>query len=168
LTRKDDLFCLSHSVAWLVLCSCSVLHSSSTDLSSGFTVFGLALYLSFFSIGMGPGLATFHRKSCHLYRAKAMSVATILNRAAARSCRQQSLRFERFRLGWFLSLYHMPRSPAFSSSTCRKPRSLEQMSVYLRTSPASSILDAEAKILKRRQNTNDSNSPNVQQTAPPW
>jgi predicted MFS family arabinose efflux permease len=144
-----------------------------SDLSSGFTVFGLALYLSFFSIGMGPGAWLIPSEvfaTC--IRAKAMSVATILNRAAATIMSSTVVTISNV-LGWggfflmlciiclvvagFLIIY-LPET---------KGRSLEQMSVYFADiTKDSSILDAEAKILKRRQNANDSNSPNVQQTAP--
>jgi hypothetical protein len=45
--------------------------------------------------------------------------------------------FERFRLGWFLLyvVYHMPRSRDIIYLPETIGRSLEQMSVYLRTSP---------------------------------
>jgi MFS family permease len=143
------------------------------NLSSGFTVFGLALYLSFFSIGMGPGAWLIPSEifaTC--IRAKAMSVATTLNRAAATIMSSTVVSLSNA-LGWggfflmlcmiclvvagFLIIY-LPET---------KGRSLEQMSIYFADiTKDSSILDAEAKILKRRQNTDENNSPNLQQTAP--
>ena len=52
--------------------------------SGAFAVFGLALYLAFFSVGMGPG-AWLIPSECFstMIRAKAMSVATFMNRTTA-------------------------------------------------------------------------------------
>jgi MFS family permease len=144
-----------------------------SDLSSGFTIFGLALYLSFFSIGMGPGAWLIPSEvfaTC--IRAKAMSVATTLNRAAATLMSSTFLSTANA-LGWggfflmlciiclivasFLIIY-LPET---------KGRSLEQMSIYFADiTKDSTLLDAETKILKRRQDTDDKNSSNYQQTAP--
>lgn len=139
-----------------------------SDLSSGFTVFGLALYLSFFSVGMGPGAWLIPSEvfaTC--IRAKAMSVATTLNRAAATLMSSTFLSTANA-LGWggfFLMLciicvvvagfiiIYLPET---------KGRSLEEMSIYFaEITNDASILDAEAKILKRRQNTEDEISPNL-------
>lgn len=52
--------------------------------SEGFAVFGLALYLAFFSIGMGPGAWLVPSEVFStMIRAKAMSVATFMNRVTA-------------------------------------------------------------------------------------
>jgi MFS family permease len=52
--------------------------------SSGFAVFALALYLAFFSLGMGPGAWLIPSEVfATTIRAKAMSVATFMNRATA-------------------------------------------------------------------------------------
>jgi len=52
--------------------------------SEGFAVFGLALYLAFFSIGMGPGAWLIPSEVFStMIRAKAMSVATFMNRVTA-------------------------------------------------------------------------------------
>lgn len=49
--------------------------------SEGFAVFGLALYLAFFSLGMGPGAWLIPSEVFStMIRAKAMSVATFMNR----------------------------------------------------------------------------------------
>jgi MFS family permease len=52
--------------------------------SAGFAVTGLALYLAFFSVGMGPGAWLIPSEVFStLIRAKAMSVATFMNRITA-------------------------------------------------------------------------------------
>lgn len=52
--------------------------------SPGFAVFGLALYLAFFSIGMGPGAWLIPSEVFStIIRAKAMSLATFMNRVTA-------------------------------------------------------------------------------------
>mmetsp|Transcript_20621 Transcript_20621/g.44753 ORF Transcript_20621/g.44753 Transcript_20621/m.44753 type:complete len:656 (-) Transcript_20621:231-2198(-) len=52
--------------------------------SEGFAVFGLALYLAFFSVGMGPGAWLIPSEVFStMIRAKAMSVATFMNRVTA-------------------------------------------------------------------------------------
>eukprot|EP00571_Detonula_confervacea_P012241 CAMPEP_0172299776 /NCGR_PEP_ID=MMETSP1058-20130122/1995_1 /TAXON_ID=83371 /ORGANISM="Detonula confervacea, Strain CCMP 353" /LENGTH=620 /DNA_ID=CAMNT_0013009331 /DNA_START=218 /DNA_END=2080 /DNA_ORIENTATION=+ len=52
--------------------------------SEGFAVFGLALYLAFFSLGMGPGAWLVPSEVFStMIRAKAMSVATFMNRVTA-------------------------------------------------------------------------------------
>mmetsp|Transcript_9915 Transcript_9915/g.20844 ORF Transcript_9915/g.20844 Transcript_9915/m.20844 type:complete len:627 (-) Transcript_9915:159-2039(-) len=52
--------------------------------SEGFAVFGLALYMAFFSVGMGPGAWLIPSEVFStMIRAKAMSVATFMNRVTA-------------------------------------------------------------------------------------
>lgn len=52
--------------------------------SAGLAVFGLALYLAFFSVGMGPGAWLVPSEVFStIIRAKAMSVATFMNRVMA-------------------------------------------------------------------------------------
>ena len=52
--------------------------------SEAFAVFGLALYLAFFSVGMGPGAWLIPSEVFStMIRAKAMSVATFMNRVTA-------------------------------------------------------------------------------------
>ena len=52
--------------------------------SSAFAVFGLALYLAFFSLGMGPGAWLIPSEVFStMIRAKAMSVASFMNRVTA-------------------------------------------------------------------------------------
>jgi MFS family permease len=133
-----------------------------SDVSTGFTVFGLALYLSFFSIGMGPGAWLIPSEvfaTC--IRAKAMSVATTLNRATATLMSSTFLSVANL-IGWggfflvlciicivvaaFLHIY-LPET---------KGRSLEEMSIYFaEITGDTTILEAEAEILKRRPNADD-------------
>jgi len=71
---------LGMSVA-LFLVSFSFMGDGSRKVLS---VFGLALYLSFFSVGMGPGAWLIPSEVFStMIRAKAMSVATFMNRATA-------------------------------------------------------------------------------------
>jgi hypothetical protein len=104
-------------------------------------------------------------------RAKAMSVATTLNRATATLMSSTFLSTANA-LGWggfflmlciicvvvagFLHIY-LPET---------KGRSLEEMSIYFaEITNDTTLLDAEAEILKRRQNTDESSPPTFQQTA---
>eukprot|EP00581_Thalassiosira_minuscula_P018509 CAMPEP_0183730760 /NCGR_PEP_ID=MMETSP0737-20130205/33625_1 /TAXON_ID=385413 /ORGANISM="Thalassiosira miniscula, Strain CCMP1093" /LENGTH=614 /DNA_ID=CAMNT_0025963341 /DNA_START=151 /DNA_END=1995 /DNA_ORIENTATION=- len=65
----------------LMLVSFSFMGNASSE---GFAVFGLALYLAFFSIGMGPGAWLVPSEVFStMIRAKAMSVATFMNRVTA-------------------------------------------------------------------------------------
>ncbi|KAL3792821.1 hypothetical protein HJC23_002628 [Cyclotella cryptica] len=71
---------LGMSVA-LVLISMAFVGGASSE---GFAVFGLALYLAFFSVGMGPGCWLIPSEVFStMIRAKAMSVATFMNRVTA-------------------------------------------------------------------------------------
>lgn len=143
-----------------------------SDASAGFTVFGLALYLSFFSIGMGPGAWLIPSEifaTC--IRAKAMSLATTLNRATA-TLMSSTFLSTADAVGWggfflllsiicvvvaaFLHIY-LPET---------KGRSLEEMSIYFAEITGDmTILDVEAKILKRHQDTDDETSPTFEEAA---
>ena len=125
--------------------------------SAGFIVFGLALYLAFFSIGMGPGAWLIASEVfASSIRAKAMSVATFCNRATATLMSSTSLSVAKA-IGWdgfFMLLvvvclivlvylyFYLPET---------KGRSLEEMSVYFaEITNDRSILDVEAKIRGNR------------------
>jgi MFS family permease len=126
--------------------------------SSSFSIFGLALYLAFFSLGMGPGgwLVPSEIFSTSI-RAKAMSVATFLNRATATLMASTFLSTANAMswagfffllalvcLGVLVFLYfYLPET---------KGRSLEDMSVFFAEITGDrSILDAEARITRERE-----------------
>jgi sugar porter (SP) family MFS transporter len=133
-------------------------------LSSGATIVGLALYLSFFSVGMGPGAwlvpaETF--STC--IRAKAMSVATVLNRATATLMSSTFLSTANA-IGWasffmllcLISLLVCAFLYIYLPET--KGRSLEEMTVYFaEITGDSTVLEAEAEIRQRQQSTEMSN-----------
>jgi MFS family permease len=131
---------------------------SKGEASSGFAVFGLALYLSFFSVGMGPGAWLVPSEIfASSIRAKAMSVATFSNRIVATLMASTFLSTAKA-IGWagfFLMLaiicivvgcflyFYLPET---------KGRSLEDMSVYFaEITNDTSLLDAEAKIIRMRE-----------------
>jgi MFS family permease len=141
--------------AALIMLSINFFGGSS---SSGFAIFGLALYLAFFSMGMGPGAWLIPSEifaSC--IRAKAMSVATFCNRVTA-TLMSSTFLSTASAMSWagfffllavvsfivliFLYLY-LPET---------KGRSLEDMSVYFAEITGDrSILDAEARITRERE-----------------
>jgi hypothetical protein len=131
-----------------------IMFYSTSKESTGFAVFGLALYLAFFSIGMGPGAWLVPSEifaTC--IRAKAMSVATFLNRATA-TLMASTFLSTADAISWagffcllagicvvvLIFLYFLlPET---------KGRSLEDMSMYFaEITRDASILEAEAKIL---------------------
>ena len=72
---------LGMAAALLVI---SIAFFIDSSLSTGATIIGLAVYLSFFSVGMGPGAWLIPSEVfATSIRGKAMSVATLLNRATA-------------------------------------------------------------------------------------
>ena len=126
--------------------------------ASGFAVFGLALYMTFFSLGMGPGAWLIPSEIfATSIRAKAMSVATFFNRITATLMASTFLSTANF-LSWggfFMMLavisilvaafiyFYLPET---------KGRSLEDMSVYFaEITQDRSLLDAEAKVIRERQ-----------------
>jgi fatty acid desaturase len=128
------------------------------DKGTGFAVFGLALYMSFFSLGMGPGAWLIPSEVfATSIRAKAMSVATFFNRITATLMASTFLSTSAA-IGWggfFLMLagvcvlvgiffyFLLPET---------KGRSLEDMSVYFaELTGDTSILDAEKKIIQQRE-----------------
>ncbi|KAL7572387.1 hypothetical protein ACA910_021597 [Epithemia clementina (nom. ined.)] len=130
---------------------------SSSSLSSGAQIVGLAMYLAFFSIGMGPGAWLIPSEVFSIsIRAKAMSVATTMNRAVATLMSST-----------FLSTSHAMGFGAFCcllAIICvlvlaflytylpeTKGRSLEDMAVYFaQITGDKSILEVEAEISQRR------------------
>lgn len=124
-----------------------------TKASKGFVIFAILAYMAFFSIGIGPGawlLASEVFATC--IRAKAMSLATIGNRAAAFFMSSTFLSLANA-MGWgafFLLLMVvcvMVIAFVFFIVPETKGRSLEDMSVYFaELTGDKSILDAEAKI----------------------
>jgi len=136
----------------------SLTFSDDRDRGSGFVVFGLALYLSFFSIGMGPGAWLIPSEVfATSIRAKAMSVATFFNRMTATLMSSTFLSLVNH-IGWrgfFLMLGGICVTIGaffFFLLPETKGRSLEEMTVYFaEITNDSSILDAEAKIVEERE-----------------
>jgi sugar porter (SP) family MFS transporter len=126
---------------------------ADASLSSNAIIVGLAIYLSFFSVGMGPGAWLVPSEVFSLsIRGKAMSVATLLNRVTA-TLMSSTFLSTVGSIGWggfFLMLsiiclivfaflyFYLPET---------KGRSLEDMSVYFaEITGDTSILEAEARI----------------------
>jgi sugar porter (SP) family MFS transporter len=139
------------------MCASLVLIAFST---SGVAIAGLALYLSFFSIGMGPGAWLIPSEIfATSIRAKAMSVATFFNRITATLMSSTVLTTSDAigLTGFFLLLagvcliamafiyFYLPET---------KGRSLEDMSLYFaEITNDSSLLEAELKIIEERKDT---------------
>lgn len=127
-------------------------------LSTEATVLGLGFYLAFFSIGMGPGAWLIPSEVFStVVRARAMSVATLCNRAVATLMASTFLSTKET-IGWaafffmmaivcvlvlgFLYIY-LPET---------KGRSLEDMSVYFaEVTNDNTVLQVEAELVQRRQ-----------------
>jgi MFS family permease len=125
---------------------------------SAFAIFGLAMYLSFLSLGMGPGAWLIPSEvfaTC--IRAKAMGVATFLNRLVATLMASSFLTVANG-MSWaafffmlsmiclvcliYLHLY-LPETNG---------RSLEDMSVYFaEITGDTSVLEADAKLIRERE-----------------
>lgn len=140
----------------LILTSVSFL--GDKQRSSAFAIVGLSLYLSFFSVGMGPGAWLIPSEIfATSIRAKAMSMASFFNRIFATLMSSTFLSTANA-MGWggfflmlagicvvvFAFIYLMlPET---------KGRSLEDMSIYFaEITGDSSILEAEKKIIMDRQ-----------------
>jgi hypothetical protein len=125
---------------------------------TGFAIFGLALYMSSFSIGMGPGAWLIPSEIfATSIRAKAMSVATFFNRITA-TLMATTFLSTAHAIGWggfFLMLagicvvvfaflyFFLPET---------KGRSLEDMSIYFaEITGDTSLLEAEKKIIAERE-----------------
>ena len=125
--------------------------------SGAFAIVGLSLYLSFFSIGMGP-IAWLIPSEIFAtsIRAKAMSVATVFNRIVATLMASTFLSTANA-MGWgpfFLMLAAISVVVlifAFFLIPETKGRSLEDMSIFFAEITGDvSILDAEKKIIADR------------------
>ena len=124
---------------------------------SGFAIGGLALYLSFFSIGMGPGAWLIPSEIfASSIRAKAMSVATFANRITATIMASTFLSVVGG-IGWgtfFIVLAVICLLVAvffYFLLPETKGRSLEEMSIYFaEITGDNTILEAESKILGQR------------------
>lgn len=138
----------------------SVAFYGSTKPNTIFIVIGLAVYLAFFSLGMGPGAWLIPSEvfaTC--IRAKAMSVATFANRATATIMSSTFLSTAKAMTwaAYFFLLSVVCLIVAmfvyfFLPETMG--RSLEDMSVYFaEITGDESILEAEAKILRERAAT---------------
>jgi MFS family permease len=132
--------------------------SKGDNASAGFAVGGLALYLSFFSIGMGPGAWLIPSEIfATSIRAKAMSLATFFNRITA-TLMASTFLSTADAIGWawfflllagvctiifFFLFFLLPET---------KGRPLEEMSVYFaEITGDQSLLMAETKIIRGRE-----------------
>lgn len=155
--RRPLLFIslLGMSAALFLICLSFFFESS---LSGEATILGLAVYLSFFSVGMGPGAWLVPSEVFSLsIRGKAMSIATLSNRVTA-TLMSSTFLSTVDGIGWggfffllsmiclvvFAFLYHyLPET---------KGRSLEEMSVYFADITGdTSILEAEDRIRQHQQ-----------------
>lgn len=135
-------------------------------LSTRAIVLGLGIYLSFFSIGMGPGAWLIPSEVfSNVIRAKAMSMATLMNRAVATLMASTFLSTKEL-IGWaafflllavvcllvlgFLAIY-LPET---------KGRSLEDMSLYFaELTQDDTVLQVESELVRRRQAPDGSSLP---------
>lgn len=131
------------------------------SLSAKATVFGLGLYLAFFSIGMGPGAWLIPSEVFStVVRARAMSVATLCNRAVATLMASTFLSTKEA-IGWaaFFSMMALVcvlvLGFLYTYLPETKGRSLEDMSIYFaEVTHDDTILQVEAEVVKRRQAPN--------------
>lgn len=144
----------------LLMVSFSFLGSSK--LSTGFTMFGLSLYLAFFSIGMGPGAWLVPSEVfANCIRGKAMSIAAFFNRVAATIMSSTFLSTAEA-IGWsgFFLLLAMASVAVFGVMYVYLPetkgRSIEDMSRYFaEITNDTSVLEAEARIRLRQEYASD-------------
>ena len=144
------------------LCLVSASFYINGRFGAKFNIAGLALYLAFFSIGMGPGAWLVPSEVfANCVRGKAMSVAAFLNRLAATIMASSFLSVAEA-IGWsgyFLTL-------AIASTVVfglmhnylpeTKGRSIEDMSSYFaEITNDTSVLEAEAKIRRRQEYGNE-------------
>lgn len=124
---------------------------------SGWTIGGLALYMAFFSSGMGPGAWLIPSEIfATSIRAKAMSMATFFNRITATVMASTFLSTVNA-IGWgsFFFLLAGVCAIVIIFLYCFLPetkgRSLEDMSVYFaEITGDTSLLEAEKKIIQQR------------------
>ena len=125
--------------------------------NASWTIVGLAFYLAFFSIGLGPGAWLIPSEIfATSIRAKAMSVATFFNRITATLMASTFLSTVNA-IGWdsFFFLLAGVCGVFTVFFYCFLPetkgRSLEDMSVFFaEITNDSSLLEAETKILRQR------------------
>jgi len=154
--RRPVLFVsLCGVTAALLMLSINFFGNSS---SSGIAIFALALYLAFFSLGMGPGAWLIPAEIFSLsVRAKAISLATFSNRlmSTIMSSTFLSVASAITWAGFFFllavaSLIVLAFVYYFVPET--KGHSLEDMSVYFAEITGDrSLLDAEARIVRERE-----------------
>lgn len=135
------------------------------DSSAVYTIIALALYLAFFSVGMGPGAWLIPAEVFSTsIRAKAMSVSTFLNRLAATLVTSTFLGVaELITWGGFFALmssicllvivffyFYLPET---------KGKSLEEMSMFFaQITGDNSILEAEQRLTNRKPTDYPSNT----------
>lgn len=133
--------------------------------SAVYTIIALALYLGFFSVGMGPGAWLIPSEVFSTsIRAKAMSVSTFLNRLAATLVTSSFLGIaELITWGGFFALlssicllvivffyFYLPET---------KGKSLEEMSVFFaQITGDNSILEVEQRLTHKKQTDHPSNA----------
>ena len=140
------------------------------QLNSAVGIVGLALYLSFFSVGIGPGGWLIPAEVFStVIRAKAMSLATFLNRATGTLVTSTFLSLADF-LSWsgfflllgFINLcilaffyFYLPETNGYS---------LEDMSMYFaEITGDNSILEAERKLrIVQENNDNEDMTDSIQ------
>ena len=123
--------------------------ASDSGLSTCGAIIGLAIYLSFFSIAMGPGAWLIPSEVfAPCMRAKAMSLATFLNRVTATIMSGTFLSTAFFFMLCMISLIVMAFLCFFLPET--KGRPLEEMSVsFAELTGDSTVLEEEAAIARR-------------------
>lgn len=139
----------------LMLLSVNFFGNSNSSILS---IFGLAFYLAFFSLGMGPGSWLIPSEifaTC--IRAKAMSIATFMNRLTA-TLMSSTFLFTGSAMSWagfFLLLAcvcFVILSFVYFFLPETKGRSLEDMSIYFAEITGDRrVLDAEARITRERE-----------------
>lgn len=138
-----------------------------SDLSGRVTILCLAVYLAFFSIGMGPGGWLIPSEVFALsIRAKAMSVATIANRITATFMSSTFLTTSAV-LGWggFFFLLSLICLAVYAFMLKYLPetkgRSLEDMSIYFaEVTGDDTVLQAEAQVRRNQNDIGASNNNN--------
>ncbi len=139
----------------LVLVAVSFL--GDREKGAGWAIGGLALYMAFFSTGMGPGAWLIPSEIfATSIRAKAMSVATFFNRITATLMASTFLSTVNA-IGWGSFFFILAGVCAvviaflFFLLPETKGRSLEDMSIYFaEITGDNSLLDAEKKIIQQR------------------
>lgn len=139
----------------LVLVATSFLGNQAKG--QAWAICGLALYLAFFSVGMGPGAWLIPSEIfATSIRAKAMSVATFFNRITATLMSSTFLSVVNT-IGWGSFFFLLAAICAvvaiffFFLLPETKGRSLEDMSVYFaEITGDTSLLEAEKKIIQQR------------------